>query len=533
MPLTYWCLLIAGLLPYAWALVAKLGLPDNHRPRGCWRAQKAIASRANWAQANAFESLPLFYRGGAGSQPATRRRWQDRQCRAAVCALARLAHRLFWCRPGSAALAGLAVGIGCSDVFVPAGRPLAVIRRPIVCNACASQTWWPCCTAKPAPAIARCATLPALLAPQPAGYTSKAGPVVLIRLTGKHCRAFCAAACAAPATVSARFALMGARLAGRNATASPDVEGSSGRTPARIPDGKGRRCSPSCEGAAAGGALGAQGSSGQARGAPVRCCPSDRTCGIACPVLRRFTSRMSSSRPGAPSWRALACLAWAMPSLAADALFEITVTAARQAQPRQAALAECHHHRPRRAGSPPARMRCRCWRASAAWKLLAWRHPTAPTVFIRGKQQQPDPGAGGRQRLGSYHQRHAALDAMPLAAIERGKPARPGQQPVWRRRHWQVITSSPARVRTARPTCAHYWRYGSDETITHAEAAVSGGGTAGAIPSAAGQSAGTAPSPTPAAANLARPRQRRAQCLPAQPPVTAGPQPGRAICTAG
>ena len=37
---------------------------------------------------------------------------------------------------------------------------------------------------------------------------------------------------------------------------------------------------------------------------------------------------------------ALACLAWAMPSLAADALSEITVTAARQAQPRQAALAD-------------------------------------------------------------------------------------------------------------------------------------------------------------------------------------------------
>lgn len=34
MPLAYWCLLIAGLLPYAWALVAKLGAPyDNHRPR--------------------------------------------------------------------------------------------------------------------------------------------------------------------------------------------------------------------------------------------------------------------------------------------------------------------------------------------------------------------------------------------------------------------------------------------------------------------------------------------------------------------
>ena len=34
MSLAYWCLLIAGLLPYVWALVAKLGAPyDNHCPR--------------------------------------------------------------------------------------------------------------------------------------------------------------------------------------------------------------------------------------------------------------------------------------------------------------------------------------------------------------------------------------------------------------------------------------------------------------------------------------------------------------------
>ena len=61
MPLAYWCLLIAGLLPYAWALVAKLGAPyDNHRPREVLAHAQGHRKRANWAQANAFESLPLF-----------------------------------------------------------------------------------------------------------------------------------------------------------------------------------------------------------------------------------------------------------------------------------------------------------------------------------------------------------------------------------------------------------------------------------------------------------------------------------------
>ena len=59
----YWCVLIAALLPYASAYIAKAGAfgpADNQAPRqwsaklGGWRA------RANAAMANGFEGLPFF-----------------------------------------------------------------------------------------------------------------------------------------------------------------------------------------------------------------------------------------------------------------------------------------------------------------------------------------------------------------------------------------------------------------------------------------------------------------------------------------
>jgi uncharacterized MAPEG superfamily protein len=65
----YWCVLIAALLPFACAWLAKskgLGKPrreggfDNHDPRAWLARQTDWHARANAAQANSFEALPLF-----------------------------------------------------------------------------------------------------------------------------------------------------------------------------------------------------------------------------------------------------------------------------------------------------------------------------------------------------------------------------------------------------------------------------------------------------------------------------------------
>lgn len=65
----YWCVLVAALLPYACAYLAKsggFGKPrsqggfDNRDPRGWLARQTDWRARADAAQANSFESLPLF-----------------------------------------------------------------------------------------------------------------------------------------------------------------------------------------------------------------------------------------------------------------------------------------------------------------------------------------------------------------------------------------------------------------------------------------------------------------------------------------
>ena len=65
----YWCVLVAVLLPYACAWLAKsggFGKPrrqggyDNADPRGWLARQEGWAARANAAQANGFEALPFF-----------------------------------------------------------------------------------------------------------------------------------------------------------------------------------------------------------------------------------------------------------------------------------------------------------------------------------------------------------------------------------------------------------------------------------------------------------------------------------------
>lgn len=62
MTLAYWCVLVAGLLPIVGAGVAKWGARDydNHDPRAWLAAQSGRRARANAAQANSFEALPLF-----------------------------------------------------------------------------------------------------------------------------------------------------------------------------------------------------------------------------------------------------------------------------------------------------------------------------------------------------------------------------------------------------------------------------------------------------------------------------------------
>ncbi len=65
----YWALLVAALLPIGCAGLAKWGMfavsrrdggYDNHQPRAWLARQSDWRARANAAQANSFEALPLF-----------------------------------------------------------------------------------------------------------------------------------------------------------------------------------------------------------------------------------------------------------------------------------------------------------------------------------------------------------------------------------------------------------------------------------------------------------------------------------------
>jgi uncharacterized MAPEG superfamily protein len=69
MALSYWCVLLACLLPIVAAGVAKWGTFsrsvreggfDNEDPRAWLARQTGRRARANAAQANSFEALPLF-----------------------------------------------------------------------------------------------------------------------------------------------------------------------------------------------------------------------------------------------------------------------------------------------------------------------------------------------------------------------------------------------------------------------------------------------------------------------------------------
>jgi len=63
MTIAYACVLFMGLLPYIAAGIAKKGFEgyDNNLPRQWLAKQTGFRARANAAQANLFESLPLFF----------------------------------------------------------------------------------------------------------------------------------------------------------------------------------------------------------------------------------------------------------------------------------------------------------------------------------------------------------------------------------------------------------------------------------------------------------------------------------------
>ena len=63
MTIAYACLLFMGLFPYVAAGIAKKGFEgyDNSMPRQWLATQTGFRARANAAQANLFESLPLFF----------------------------------------------------------------------------------------------------------------------------------------------------------------------------------------------------------------------------------------------------------------------------------------------------------------------------------------------------------------------------------------------------------------------------------------------------------------------------------------
>jgi uncharacterized MAPEG superfamily protein len=60
MPLAYWCVLIAALMPIALAAYAKAGLRDNHHPRDKVASMPDAKRRAYAAHENAYENFPFF-----------------------------------------------------------------------------------------------------------------------------------------------------------------------------------------------------------------------------------------------------------------------------------------------------------------------------------------------------------------------------------------------------------------------------------------------------------------------------------------
>jgi uncharacterized MAPEG superfamily protein len=62
MTIAFWCVFVAGLLPYIAALAAKAGASgyDNNDPRAWLARQEGVRAPANPAQQNGFEAFGLF-----------------------------------------------------------------------------------------------------------------------------------------------------------------------------------------------------------------------------------------------------------------------------------------------------------------------------------------------------------------------------------------------------------------------------------------------------------------------------------------
>ena len=60
MPLAYWCVLVAALLPIPLAAYAKSGSHDNHTPRDAAESLSGARRRAYAAHQNAYDNFPFF-----------------------------------------------------------------------------------------------------------------------------------------------------------------------------------------------------------------------------------------------------------------------------------------------------------------------------------------------------------------------------------------------------------------------------------------------------------------------------------------
>jgi len=62
MTIAFWCVLLAGLMPYGVTGLSKIGARgyDNANPRGWLGQQEGFRARANAAHLNSFEAFPLF-----------------------------------------------------------------------------------------------------------------------------------------------------------------------------------------------------------------------------------------------------------------------------------------------------------------------------------------------------------------------------------------------------------------------------------------------------------------------------------------
>lgn len=63
MTTSYWCIIIAGILPYIFIFIAKSKpdfLANNNAPRLYLQKLTGFRQRAHWASQNSFEAFPFF-----------------------------------------------------------------------------------------------------------------------------------------------------------------------------------------------------------------------------------------------------------------------------------------------------------------------------------------------------------------------------------------------------------------------------------------------------------------------------------------